>query len=90
MNQTASLSGVQVLAEPIQTVMLRYAVPEPYEKLKELTRGRRVDRDGMREFVSTLEMPEESKRRLIDITPATYIGNATAQALDIVAKIKAL
>ena len=62
----------------------------PYEKLKELTRGRRVDRDGMREFVEKLEMPKESKQRLMDMTPATYIGNATAQALDIVAKIKAL
>jgi adenylosuccinate lyase len=80
----------EVLAEPIQTVMRRHDIEKPYEKLKELTRGRRVDRDGMREFVSTLEMPEESKQRLMDMTPATYIGNATAQALDIVAKIKAL
>ena len=80
----------EVLAEPIQTVMRRHDIEKPYEKLKELTRGRRVDRDGMREFVQKLEMPEESKQRLMDMTPATYIGNATAQALDIVAKIKAL
>ena len=80
----------EVLAEPIQTVMRRHDIEKPYEKLKELTRGRRVDRDGMREFVEKLEMPEESKQRLMDMTPATYIGNATAQALDIVAKIKAL
>ena len=80
----------EVLAEPIQTVMRRHGVEKPYEKLKELTRGRRVDRDGMREFVETLEIPDESKARLIDLTPATYIGNAVAQANDILARVKAL
>jgi adenylosuccinate lyase len=80
----------EVLAEPIQTVMRRHGVEKPYEKLKELTRGRRVDRDGMREFVETLEIPDESKARLMDLTPATYIGNAVAQAKDILARVKAL
>ena len=80
----------EVLAEPIQTVMRRHGVEKPYEKLKELTRGRRVDRDGMRELVETLEIPDESKARLMDLTPATYIGNAVAQAKDILARVKAL
>jgi len=80
----------EVLAEPIQTVMRRHAVEKPYEKLKELTRGRRVDRDGMREFVSTLDIPEDSKARLMELTPATYIGNAVAQANDILAQIEAI
>jgi adenylosuccinate lyase len=71
-------------------VMRRHGVEKPYEKLKELTRGRRVDRDGMREFVETLEIPDESKARLMDLTPATYIGNAVAQAKDILARVKAL
>ena len=79
----------EVLAEPIQTVMRRHDIEKPYEKLKELTRGRRVDRDGMRSLWRSSRW-EESKQRLMDMTPATYIGNATAQALDIVAKIKAL
>jgi adenylosuccinate lyase len=70
--------------------MRRHGVEKPYEKLKELTRGRRVDRDGMREFVETLEIPDESKARLMDLTPATYIGNAVAQAKDILARVKAL
>jgi adenylosuccinate lyase len=77
----------EVLAEPIQTVMRRYAVEKPYEKLKELTRGRRVDAEGMREFVSKLDIPEEGKQGLMALTPATYIGNATAQAKDILNKL---
>ena len=77
----------EVLAEPIQTVMRRHDVEKPYEKLKELTRGRRVDRDGMRAFVETLDIPDESKERLMELTPATYIGNAVAQAKDIRAQI---
>ena len=80
----------EVLAEPIQTVMRRHDIEKPYEKLKELTRGKRVDQDGMRAFVSTLDMPDESKQRLTDMTPATYIGNAVSQAHDIVAQIKAI
>ena len=64
----------EVLAEPIQTVMRRHGVERPYEKLKELTRGRRVDKAGMQEFVSSLDIPDDSKARLMEMTPANYIG----------------
>jgi len=69
-----------ILAEPIQTVMRRYGVEKPYEKLKELTRGKSIDRDTLRSFVDTLEIPEAAKRRLKALTPATYVGNAADQA----------
>ncbi|MBJ6609169.1 MAG: adenylosuccinate lyase [Candidatus Thiothrix moscowensis] len=70
----------EVLAEPIQTVMRRYGIEQPYEKLKALTRGQRITPEGLREFVNTLEMPQAAKDALIAITPATYIGNAVEQA----------
>jgi adenylosuccinate lyase len=70
----------EVLAEPIQTVMRRYGIENPYEKLKDLTRGHRVDQEGLREFVSNLEIPEEGKQALYKLTPANYIGNAAEQA----------
>jgi adenylosuccinate lyase len=70
----------EVLAEPIQTVMRRYGIEKPYEKLKELTRGRRVDQAGMQAFIDTLEIPAEAKARLKAMTPASYIGNAVTQA----------
>ena len=70
----------EVLAEPIQTVMRRHGVPHAYEKLKELTRGCRVDETLMRAFVAQLEIPDEAKERLLQLTPATYIGNARTQA----------
>jgi len=70
----------EVLAEPIQTVMRRYGIEKPYEKLKELTRGKRVDGPAMRAFIDTLAIPESEKARLKEMTPATYIGNAVAQA----------
>ncbi|HET7369693.1 MAG TPA: adenylosuccinate lyase [Gammaproteobacteria bacterium] len=74
---TADLdSHWEVLAEPVQTVMRRYGVPEPYEKLKELTRGRQIDRESLHEFVRGLEIPDEAKERLLALTPASYIGNA--------------
>ncbi|OOF70330.1 adenylosuccinate lyase [Rodentibacter caecimuris] len=66
----------EVLAEPIQTVMRRYAIEKPYEKLKELTRGKRVDETAMREFIKKLAIPEAEKHRLQQLTPATYIGAA--------------
>ncbi|MDV7103008.1 adenylosuccinate lyase [Vibrio sp. TH_r3] len=66
----------EVLAEPIQTVMRRYAIEKPYEKLKELTRGKRVDGDAMRAFIDGLDLPEEEKVRLKKMTPANYIGQA--------------
>ncbi len=70
----------EVLAEPIQTVMRRYGIQQPYEKLKALTRGQRITPEGLREFVNALELPQEAKDALIAMTPATYIGNAVAQA----------
>jgi adenylosuccinate lyase len=70
----------EVLAEPIQTVMRRYGVEEPYEKLKALTRGQRIDQAGMQAFIDTLEIPEEARVRLRALSPATYIGNAAEQA----------
>ncbi|WP_296203959.1 adenylosuccinate lyase [Psychrobacter sp. UBA3962] len=76
----------EVLAEPIQTVMRRYRVENPYEKLKALTRGQAMTREKMLEFVSGNELdavPEADKKRLLELTPATYIGNADEQALAI-------
>ncbi|QLK61704.1 adenylosuccinate lyase [Enterobacteriaceae bacterium Kacie_13] len=67
----------EVLAEPIQTVMRRYGIEKPYEKLKELTRGKRVDAAGMQTFIDSLELPEEEKVRLKAMTPGNYIGRAT-------------
>lgn len=66
----------EVLAEPIQTVMRRYGIEKPYEKLKELTRGKRVDGEAMRQFIDGLELPQVEKDRLKQMTPATYIGYA--------------
>ena len=66
----------EVLAEPIQTVMRRYGIEKPYEKLKELTRGKRVDEKAMREFIEKLDIPADEKARLQQLTPATYIGAA--------------
>jgi adenylosuccinate lyase len=70
----------EVLAEAIQTVMRRHGIEKPYEKLKELTRGQRVDQAAMQAFVEGLELPEEAKARLRELTPANYIGNAAEQA----------
>lgn len=66
----------EVLAEPIQTVMRRYGIEKPYEKLKELTRGKRVDEAAMRAFIDSLAIPDAEKARLNTMTPATYIGYA--------------
>lgn len=70
-----------VLAEAIQTVMRRYGIPEPYEKLKALTRGnQQVDAKQLRAFISGLDIPEEAKTALQSLTPGTYVGNAANQA----------
>ena len=69
-----------VLAEAIQTVMRRYGVDRPYERLKDLTRGKAVDADGLAEFVDTLPIPDTEKERLKELSPETYIGNAAEQA----------
>ncbi|WP_150301587.1 adenylosuccinate lyase [Pseudomonas profundi] len=70
----------EVLAEPIQTVMRRYAVPDAYEKLKELTRGKGITPDALQQFVDALEIPAAAKQELKALTPASYIGNAVDQA----------
>ena len=73
----------EVLAEPIQTVMRRYGIEKPYEKLKELTRGKKVNQQIMQEFVENLDMPQEGKELLINMTPMNYIGNAIEQTKNI-------
>lgn len=70
----------ELLAEPIQTVMRRYAVANPYEKLKELTRGNRVSREGMQTFVQSLDIPEAAKAELLALTPWDYTGKAAELA----------
>jgi adenylosuccinate lyase len=70
----------EVLGEAIQTVMRRYGLPEPYEQLKRLTRGQKIGRDAIREFVSGLDLPDAEKQRLLQMTPGSYTGNAQAQA----------
>ncbi len=73
-------SNWEVLAEPIQTVMRKVGMDKPYERLKELTRGRRVNAEIMREFVMNLPLPEEDKKRLMKLTPDTYLGIASKLA----------
>jgi adenylosuccinate lyase len=70
----------EILGEAIQTVMRRYGVPEPYEKLKALTRGQRLTADTIHDFILTLEIPESAKQRLLALTPASYIGYASSLA----------
>ena len=70
----------EVLAEPIQTVMSRYGIEKPYEKLKELTRGQRVTGETMREFVAGLDLPEQAKQALLQLTPQRYTGYAARLA----------
>jgi len=70
----------ELLAEPIQTVMRRYGIANPYEKLKELTRGNRVSREGMKEFVQSLEIPDDAKAALLKLTPWDYTGKAAELA----------
>ncbi len=70
----------EVLAEPIQTVMRRYGIEKPYEKLKELTRGQAMTRETLQAFIAGLDIPPEAKAALLALTPASYTGNAAAQA----------
>ncbi|MGD8589380.1 MAG: adenylosuccinate lyase [Chromatiales bacterium] len=70
----------EVLAEPIQTVMRRYGIEKPYEKLKELTRGQRITPQELASFIEQLEIPEAAKQSLKTLTPAGYVGNAAEQA----------
>ncbi len=73
----------EILAEPIQTVMRRHNITNPYEKLKELTRGKQIDENILKDFVSKLEIPGETKRALMDLTPRSYLGNAVSKAKSI-------
>ena len=70
----------EVLAEPIQTVMRRYQLPNPYERLKELTRGKAITREALHEFIETLEIPLAERARLQALTPGSYTGLAAALA----------
>ena len=69
-----------MLAEPIQTVMRRYGIEKPYEKLKELTRGQAMNRETLEHFINDLALPQKAREQLLALTPASYIGNAAAQA----------
>ena len=70
----------EILAEPIQTVMRRYRIEQPYEKLKELTRGKTIDQAAIQSFVEKLEIPDEAKQELLQLSPRKYLGNAAQQA----------
>jgi adenylosuccinate lyase len=67
----------------VQTVMRRYGLPQPYEQLKALTRGHGISKDSMRDFIAGLKLPADAKQRLLELTPATYIGLAAHLAKDI-------
>ncbi len=70
----------EVLAEPIQTVMRRYGIENPYEQLKSLTRGKRITAEGLADFIRGLDIPEEARKALLELTPAGYTGNAADMA----------
>ncbi len=69
----------EVLAEPVQTVMRRYGIENPYEKLKELTRGKAITQQAFQEFIQTLDIPQGAREKLLALTPMNYIGNAIEQ-----------
>lgn len=73
----------EVLAEPVQTVMRRYNVENPYEQLKALTRGKGIEKEGLHQFIATLAIPEEAKTQLLAMTPSNYIGLAAKLAKEI-------
>ena len=73
----------EVLAEPIQTVMRRYGVENPYEKLKSLTRGQKIDAEIIKDFVESLNIPFQAKEELSKLTPVSYIGDAIKLARNI-------
>ena len=81
---SADIDGAwEILGEAVQTVMRRYGVPEPYEKLKALTRGQTVTQELLTEFIKSLDIPEAEIERLLQLTPANYLGLAAQQARDI-------
>jgi len=73
----------EVLAEAVQTVMRRYGLADAYEQLKDLTRGRAIDRDTLREFISELDIPSDAKDRLLELTPSSYTGLAADLARNV-------
>jgi adenylosuccinate lyase len=73
----------EVLAEPIQTVMRRYGLADAYERLKAFSRGQAVDSDSLRAFIDGLDLPSEARARLLQLTPATYTGDAARLARDV-------
>ncbi len=79
----------ELMAEPIQTVMRRYGIEKPYEKLKELTRGKKVNSAAIAEFIEGLDMPEEAKASLTQMTPASYIGDAVKLTEELLSDIAA-
>jgi adenylosuccinate lyase len=80
----ADLAGRwEVLAEAVQTVMRRYGLPDAYEQLKDLTRGRSIDEKGLRDFIGRLEIPADERRRLLELAPSSYTGLAAQLARDI-------
>jgi adenylosuccinate lyase len=70
----------EVLAEPVQTVMRRYGIENPYEQLKELTRGKGISKEALQDFIGKLAIPQEAKDQLLAMTPASYVGLAEALA----------
>ena len=68
----------EVLAEPVQTVMRRYGIANPYEQLKELTRGKGISREALQEFIHGLAIPDDAKQLLLAMTPSNYVGIACA------------
>lgn len=70
----------ELLAEPVQTVMRRHGLPNPYEQLKELTRGKGITQEGLTQFIKQLDLPENEKQRLLAMTPSNYVGKAAELA----------
>jgi adenylosuccinate lyase len=73
----------EVLAEPIQTVMRRYGIENPYEQLKALTRGKQITASDLEAFIKELELPDEARRTLLALTPSSYTGNAEQMAMSL-------
>ena len=67
----------------LKPVMRRYNIEQPYEKLKELTRGKKINQQVLSDFIDTLAIPDQAKAQLKALTPATYLGNATSKAKDV-------
>jgi adenylosuccinate lyase len=73
----------EILAEPIQTMMRRYGIDEPYEKLKKFTRGKKINKELLQQFIAELDLPKDVKKQLTDLTPANYLGYAKTLAKNI-------